>query len=163
MITFGNIEIVPTIDEHLPKLWEILLEWPDLAHEDYWKFWDWFQDTAKDSVTALDKGRVVGCGYLDQIYPGYYATISVFKKKGYTNPRIVRAACKDALPYFFDRYNLEKLVALIEVGNKASLKLIKWLGFKVIGVVRHHAKVNGAWADYVWAEILREELFNGIL
>jgi len=158
MISFGEIKIVPTIDEHIPSFWEILREWPNIPYEDYWKFCDWFQDTALESLTALDNGQVVGCGYLDQVYPGYYATIAVFKKRGYLNPKMVAAVCKEGLPYFFERNDLEKLIALVEVGQKASLKLVKRLGFRKVGVVCHHTKVNGKWADFVWYEILREQV-----
>lgn len=163
ILRFGPVDIVKTEDEHLPEFWNILKDWPG-----FWadrvkirnlnEFIDWFKATAKDSLTGLDGGMVVGCGYLDSIYPGFYATVNIFKKKGYLNPRMVSAVMKKAMPYFFEKYNLEKLVGITRADNRACIRLIKRVGMKITGKLRHHALVDGKWTDYVWAEILREEL-----
>ena len=160
---FGPVKIVQTTEEHLPEFWRILKQWPDFWSESWFvqneeDFARWWEAKVRDALTGLDNGRVVGCGYLDTIYPGYYATINVFKEKGYLNPKMVAAIMRHALPYFFDKYDLEKIVGITRENHKGSIRLLKRIGLKVTGTLRHHAKVNGQWTDYVWSEILREEL-----
>ena len=163
MITFGPVNIVPTINEHLPAFWEILKDWPDFWDEKRLvrteeEFMIWWKSTVKDSLTGLDQNNPVGCGYLDHIFPGYYATVNIFKQKGYLNPRMVAAIMKHALPYFFEKYNLEKIVGITPAHHKACIRLLKRIGLKITGILQHHSRINGQWCDFIWSEILREEL-----
>jgi len=163
MISFGPVELVPTEEKHLVALWKILSEWPRFWEDrgkvtDYWEFHDWFYEKIKNSLTGLDNGEVVGFGFLDQIYPGYYATIGIVKKKGYLNPKMIAAIAKDGLHPLFEKHDLEKIVGIVREDHKASIRLLKKVGFKITGRLRHHAKINGEWKDYIWSEILREEL-----
>lgn len=162
-LSFGPVEIVTTLPEHLPGFWEILRDYPGFwadrsTVQSREEFIRWYHNVARDSLTGIDQGAIVGGGYLDHIYPGFYGTVNIFKQRGYLNPRMVSAICRRALPYFFDKYDLEKIVGITRADHHACIRLLKRVGLKITGTMRHHRKVDGVWTDYVWAEILREEL-----
>lgn len=156
------VEVVPTTKDHLPALWDILKGWPGFLEDGdpttYKQFERWWGRTVVSGLTGLDKGKVVGCGFLDGIYEPVYATIVVFKKKGYLNPKMISAIMKDALPYFFHKHDIASLRVFVRKDYKASLSLLKRLGFKKEGKMRRYKKINGIWHDYVVASILREEV-----
>jgi len=165
MIVCGPVEIVPTTEEHLSSFWEILSEWPDMWADKERvtgevEFRVWWDRTALDSLTGIDikTGRIVGGGYLDKIYPGYWAAINIFKRKGYLNPKMIAAVVKTGIPYFFERHDIIKLQGYTRKENKAAIRLLKRVGLKVDGILRSQAKVNGVWADYVVSSILRSEV-----
>jgi RimJ/RimL family protein N-acetyltransferase len=161
MLTFGPVEIVPTILSHLPGFWSILRDWPDFWAEqgavtDEAEFIEWYGKVAKDSLTGLDKGKVVGGAYLDAVYPGFYASVNIFKRKGYLNPKMVSEVFKTGLPIWFEKYNLEKIIGITR--HKGAIRLLKRVGLTVDGTLRHHRQVNGVWQDYIISSILRGEL-----
>lgn len=157
-----SIKIIPTTHLHLPALWDILKEWPGYLEDGdpttYKQFERWWKRTVVDSLTGLDKGEVVGCGFLDGIYEPVYATIVVFKKKGYLNPKMISVILKEALPYFFVKHDIASLRAFVRKDYKASIRLLKRLKFKREGKMRCYKKINGVWYDYIVASILREEV-----
>jgi hypothetical protein len=82
MISFRKVVITPTKERHLPALWNILREWPELIprediRENLSAFHVWFHEKAKDSLTGLDKGKVIGCAYLASIL-FLYVHLSIF-------------------------------------------------------------------------------------
>jgi [ribosomal protein S5]-alanine N-acetyltransferase len=168
MITFGPVRIVPTTNEHLHTFWEILNAWPSFwldKPERPWtldQFYEWWERNVKSALTGIDikSGDVVGCGYLDLVYEPYYALIHIFKRKGYLNPKMAAQIMKIGLPWFFERYNIEKIMGIVPEWHKATLQIAKRCGFKKDGKLRHHTKVKGEWADYVMVSILKGEV-NG--
>lgn len=157
------LTLAPTIKEDLPHLWRILKESPDFfadagAIETEEEFADWFDLNAQDSLTGLDDGVVIGCGYLDAVYPGYYGSVNIFKIPGRKSLRELVEALRGVLSYWFVKYEFEKLVGIIRSDNRACRLFAKALGFQVDGVLRHHRKVNGIWTDYLMTSILRSEL-----
>jgi RimJ/RimL family protein N-acetyltransferase len=159
--TIGPVTILPTLPEHLPAFWEILWRW-----DDFWADKDlivtqevfclWYNKIALDSLTGLENGQVVGGAYLDAIHPGAYATVNIFKAKGYLNPRMVSAILRQALPYWFEKYSLEVIRGITR--HKAAVALARRIGFRREGVFRHWAQVNGVWRDYELLSITRGEV-----
>jgi len=168
MLTFGPVEIVPTVPSHLPGFWSILKDWPDFWADkgevnNLKEFRAWWDGRVKDSLTGIDANSkdIVGAGYLSYIEEPYYAVIHIFKRKGYLNPKMVSAIFKVGLPLFFDRHDVEKIVGIYPKHHKAVSRLFKRVGFKKDGILRHHGKHHGKWQDFTLASILRGEVENG--
>ena len=163
--SLGRVSVELTRLEHLPALWAILKDRPTFwagnggtSPEALPGFVEWWRQNALDGLTGFDNGRIVGGAFLDLIYPGLYATVHVFKERGYLNPRMISGIMKSGIPIFFERHNLEKLVGIVPINNRAVVRLAKAVGMSIRGTLRHHQKVNGQWQDYYWCEILKEEL-----
>lgn len=159
------IEIKETLYEHLPYLWEIIQEHgvqkyfsdgfiPQSPEE----FIRWWEQDVDFSLTGLDDGIPVGVGYLNTISVGYTANINIFKKKGYLKTEMVAKIMKEALPTMFDRFHLERISGITRTNNKACLRLLKLIGLKIDGRIRHFNKVGGKWQDYYLVSILKDEL-----
>lgn len=152
MFTIAPVKIRKTLPEDLPAFWEILKDWGNFWVErapvrDLATFTAWFNEKALDSLTGLEKGRVVGGAYLDRIDPDHLAQVNIFKRKGYLNPRMVTRIVREALPYWFHRYNLEVMYGYTR--HKPAVRLAKRLGFKKTGTLPAWARVQGGgFADY---------------
>lgn len=152
----GDIKVIPTISEYVSELWEVLQIALDKK-----QFIEWFNGIAKDGATAFDKGEIIGCAGFDNIYPGYYATAHIFKRKDYSIWRTL-SIIRHSLPYFFEKYNLEKIVGITREDNKTAIRFLRLCGLRLDGLIRHHAKINGQWQDYVVTSILREEVYENL-
>jgi len=161
----GSVCVVETEPEHIPCFWEILKEHglerffadprevPDLR-----AFEAWYERQALFSLTGLMGDEVVGGAYLDYIAPGEWASVNIFKRRGLIHPDLLRAVVRDALPWIFDAFDLDKVVGITRATNRACIDLLEAVGLRVDGVLRHYKRVQGRWTDYVLASILREEL-----
>jgi len=161
MMTISPVEIIPTEEGHYPAFWEILKDWKSFWADKgrirtFEQFRTWYRQTARDSLTALENGAVVGGAYLDNLYPGHYATVNLFKRRGYLNPRAVAAVIQEGLPYWFDKYDLDKLIGITR--HRAARRLAIRLGFRKDGVLRHWSKVDGVFKDYILLSLLRSEI-----
>lgn len=163
----GKIEVVPTRDEHIPAFYDILRRWPSFWTDkpdvrNLAEFGVWYRSAARDSLTGLDaQGRVVGAAYLDHIVPGHYATVNIFKRRGFLNPRVFARLLKEGLSHWFEKYDLEILLGLSR--QKASIRLAKRLGFHRDGKLRHWVRMNdGTWADCAILSITRSEVYGTV-
>lgn len=150
-----------THESHYPALWDILKGWGSFwADKDHVKTLDhfrtWYTATAKDSLTGMDSGQVIGAAYLDYIRPGHFAQVNIFKRRGYLNPRMISRISRDALPYWFKKYDLELLLGITR--QKSAIKLAKRIGFKKTGTFPKWKKVNGEWNTYTVLTFLKEQL-----
>jgi len=166
LIVCGPVAVVETTRADYPAFWEILCEHgvekffaePDQV-PDLTAFSAWYGVQALYSLTGFDAEKgVVGGAYLDFIQEGYYASVNIFKRRGYLRRELVAAVMQSALPYLFERFDLEKIVGVTRVDNGSCLELLKAIGLTVDGVIRHHRRVRGEWTDYFLTSILREEL-----
>ncbi|MEZ4747919.1 MAG: arsinothricin resistance N-acetyltransferase ArsN1 family A [Calditrichia bacterium] len=83
------------------------------------------------------------------------AEFSVYVDRNYRG----RGVGKFAMNYLIEQAaaaGFHKLLSRIFVENAASLKLMKSLGFREVGVYRNHAKLDGIWRDVVIVEYLIE-------
>lgn len=162
--------VKPSVLEDVPGMWEILDEYPEGAFflpdggesmVDLPRFREWFGHVAIYPVTAHDTemGQVVGAGYLDYVQEGHYATVNVFKRKGYGKMPFVRCIMRGAMRYWFDLLGLEKIVGITRETNRACQILMSVIGFRMDGVLRHHKRDgDGNWHDYAFGTVLREDL-----
>lgn len=168
MSKIGKVQIRATVDSDIPEFVKILdqydaaLFWPDHLRipRDEGKLLQWWKSLALDSITAWDNGEIVGCGFLDQIHQGHSASINLFKRKWYRNPRAIAAIASRVMPLFFDRYRIEKLVGYINMEHKGCIALARRCGFHMDGISRRHLKINGKWVDYVIMSILKEDAWK---
>lgn len=159
------IEIKETLNEHLPYLWEIIEEhgtgkfFPDNSHPKTLKgFIAWWKiNVTGMSLTGLLDGIPVGVGYLHSVYRGYTASICIWKKKGLYSSSLVAEIMNSAITRLYDSAELHKITGIVRTDNKACLRLLKLIGFKVDGKIRHHNKVGGKWQDYYLVSMLRSE------
>jgi len=61
------------------------------------------------------------------------------------------------IDYLFLSKDIVRIQAIVNVGNKASQRVLEKAGFMMEGTVRKNLFVRGAWADYYLLSILREE------
>ena len=158
------VDLIVMNDNHISSFWEILKEWPEFWLEPknipkgFKQFRSWWIDTVKFGVTGIDTGQVIGGAYLDNIYPGYYATINIFKKKNYLNANVIKGLSREGLPMFFKEFDIVKLVGLVPYFNTTCLNMLKLVGFDINGIIPLHQKINGEWVDYVYSSYLKEYL-----
>jgi hypothetical protein len=122
------------------------------------QFVRWFKLVSKDSLTGLHDNRPFGCVFLSEIKQGKWAAAQLFKIPGYLQLKEFLPAMREALPRFFERHDLRKLVALVRQRNLPSYLIVRALGFHNDGVLREHAYVNGQWVDYWLMTLFRHEL-----
>ena len=78
---------------------------------------------------------------------------SVYADQTYRNVGVGRAALQE-LVRVYQQLGFWKLVSRIFPENTASLALHEALGFRVVGVYRRHAQLDGEWKDCVIVERL---------
>ena len=54
----------------------------------------------------------------------------------------------------FNDYKLHRIEANVMPKNKASLKVLKKLGFHEEGLAYNYLKINGKWEDHVYLALL---------
>jgi RimJ/RimL family protein N-acetyltransferase len=126
---------------------------------------EWLEKIAtsdEDIVWAIflkDDGKLIGVTGLHEIeWRERHARIEISIGdrskwgKGYAT-EIVRLCTNHA----FLELGLEKVVASVYSGNKASLRLLEKLGYHQCGLLRRNAYFSGEWHDEWLGEILREE------
>lgn len=157
------IQFARTVVDDIPDLWKIMSNINGFFSDETViqteeEFGNWLKENAQDPLTCLDDGVVIGCGYLDAVYPGYYGSANIFKIPRHKSLRELVEAFKGVLSYWMVTHDFEKIVGVIRNDNRACRLLSGLLGFKVDGVLRHHKQVNGIWTDYLLTSILRSEL-----
>jgi hypothetical protein len=58
------------------------------------------------------------------------------------------------------RAGFEKLVSRVFTENMASLRLLRSIGFREVGIYERHAKLDGVWRDVVIVEMLLQDHSN---
>ena len=100
------------------------------------------------------ENRIIGVANLSQIfyrafqnaYLGYYADVD-FAGQG-----LMTEGMRLVLDHAFYTLDLHRVEANIQPQNKASVRLVKRLGFTQEGFSRKYLKVNGDWRDHErWA------------
>lgn len=65
-----------------------------------------------------------------------------------------------ALKYIFNRYNINKVYAMIREDHQQSLKLNKSIGYKVDGILREEVFSGGVFHNRIVTSILRDEFLK---
>jgi len=116
----------------------------------------WF-DGVHPVVVVEDEGNVIAFASTSTYRPrDCYAGIAEFsvytarEARGIGAGRMAMVALIDAA----ERAGFWKLVSRIFPENRASLALMRSLGFREVGIYEKHGKLDGAWRDVVIVERL---------
>jgi len=162
MIKFGPVTINEATGNDIEHCIAIINDWGDAY--DFHGCKDAVEATrylnTRESVLVADDQGVGPCGfaYIDYLVEPFYATVGICKKKGYANPRTVAAIVKQALPYWFSVFDIEKLLCWTR--HRSAIALARALGFTIEGTSRHHTMIDGEWVDMTQMSILKEEAWE---
>lgn len=119
----------------------------------------WF-DGVHPIVVVEDDGLVVAFASTSAYRPrACYAGIAEFsvyvarQARGRGAGRVAMEALIDAAA----KAGLWKLVSRVFVGNEPSLRLLRSVGFREVGIYEKHGKLDGVWRDVVIVERLIPE------
>ncbi|MFC0401098.1 GNAT family N-acetyltransferase [Paraburkholderia rhizosphaerae] len=100
---------------------------------------------SREIVGVVNINEIVA-GAFHSAYLGYYG-MSKFGRKG-----MMTEALKSAVDYAFDDLGLHRLEANIQPANRASIALVRRLGFQQEGFSPRYLRINGEWQDHErWA------------
>jgi RimJ/RimL family protein N-acetyltransferase len=161
--------IVPTLDSHLPELWDIARQWPQFwegeMFDTYEQFVVWMKVVVMDSLTAeidptiKENYRIVGFGCLDNVFEPSYATVIIMRNPAWIGGLdLFVKLCRDGLKMFFQRHNVEIIRGFTRTSHPATSRLVEALGFTFEGTLRRWKKIDGIWTDFRSYSIARNEL-----
>lgn len=152
---------VTTTDEHLFYIWKIMtrrsselfLIDPDMGFEE---FKSWYIDEIPSSLTGFYDDEIIGCAYLDSVYNGHwgYIHICIAPDKMWLAYRYL----KDGLKLFMLKHDLRKIIGVSH--NETVIKLMRHLGFEIVGVLKEHIFMNDKWYDCSMGEIMRKDVYE---
>ncbi|MCM3759009.1 GNAT family N-acetyltransferase [Sporosarcina aquimarina] len=126
---------------------------------------EWYQQIYKDStgirwgISLKDNGRVIGsCGFLNRQPKHFRTEIGYELSKEYWGKGIASEALEAVVKYGFQHLQLERIEALIEPANVASLKLLTKNGFEKEGLLRHYEFTCGKFDDLYMYSILKGDV-----
>ena len=126
---------------------------------------EWYQSIYKEGsgmrwgITLKDSGKIIGsCGFLNMKPRHYRAEIGYELSKEYWGKGIANEALQAVVKYGFLNFQLERIEALIEPANLASIKLVEKQGFMREGMLRHYEYTCGKFDDLYMYSILKDEL-----
>jgi ribosomal-protein-alanine N-acetyltransferase len=102
-------------------------------------------------LTDKESGNIIGrCGLHSwntehkRAEIGYVIADESYKRKG-----LMSEAVKAIIDYGFKKMNLNRIEALVGIGNAPSLRLMEKYDFKKEGLLRQHFHVSGTYEDAV--------------
>jgi ribosomal-protein-alanine N-acetyltransferase len=99
---------------------------------------------------AIEVSQIVG-GKFRSAYLGYHIG-APYARQGY-----MREALAAALALVFGPLRLHRVEANIQPRNRASIRLVRSLGFRREGYSRRYLKIGGRWRDHERWALVREE------
>lgn len=109
-------------------------------------------------ITLKDAPELIGtCGFYKWIKHAYHAEIGYdlapeFRRKG-----IMKEALTAMIDYLFGTVGLNRIQALMDPGNLASIKLVESLGFREEGVLREFTRFRGKFLNDAVYSVLASE------
>jgi len=110
----------------------------------------------KDSAHGDE--QIAGAFHISQIAMGNFcsAYLGYYVFAGYERRGVMRAGLQQLIRHAFGAMKLHRLEANIQVGNTASIALVKACGFNQEGFSPRYLKINGRWRDHErWALVAR--------
>jgi RimJ/RimL family protein N-acetyltransferase len=156
------IELNKLEDKYLPDLWEIVKSYPgyfddrvDMKSLEDFKYY--MKKNSVDGMVGIKDGEVIGCGYIEKIH-NRMACVSIFSKRHMLDPKVMLEILRSALLYYFYKYDLKYIYAVVRENNRAIIKLLKALGFGGVQELPAHERINGKPIDCKLFGLLRESL-----
>lgn len=110
-------------------------------------------------VCLRETNEIVGVVNLNEIVYGLFqsAYLGYYGFSPYDGQGLMSEGVSLAVSMAFRRLRLHRVEANIQPGNRASINLVRGLGFRKEGVSRRYLKVAGRWRDHErWATIAEE-------
>jgi len=129
-----------------PAFWEAQLE---------------LNQAERDAGTALrlfllprgggSRAPVVGsCNFFNVVRGAFQAChLGYSLDAGHQGRGLMTEACREALRFVFEDWNLHRVMANYRPSNEPSGRLLRRLGFVVEGYARDYLFIDGAWRDHV--------------
>ncbi|SDE22720.1 ribosomal-protein-alanine N-acetyltransferase [Bhargavaea beijingensis] len=125
----------------------------------------WYHSLVKEDsgirwgITLKETGKMIGsCGFHNREPKHFRAEIGYELSREYWGKGIASEALQAVVRYGFSHLGLERIEALIEPGNTASLRLVEKNGFLKEGLLRHYEYGRGRFDDLYMYSILKEDL-----
>ncbi len=173
LITTERLALVPIQESDIDEIYAALLETPQITkmltfdpptcREDTENFVKWTLSRMPEKdviwVVRLD-GRFIGLVGINDIECKVLAwqidngNIGYWFVPDVAGKGIATEAVSAVLDEGFSRLNLHKISGRVVVGNGASERILKKLGFEEIGIQKEHFFRYGKWWDCMWLEKL---------
>ncbi|MCM3399787.1 GNAT family N-acetyltransferase [Oceanobacillus profundus] len=129
----------------------------------------WYQSTLKQKtgirwgITLKEEGVVIGsCGFLNIASQHYRSEIGYELHRNYWGKGIASEALGAVLAYGFEQLKLQRIQALIEPPNIASIKLAEKQGFVREGLLRNYEYTCGKFDDMYMYSLLGQDFATSI-
>ena len=116
----------------------------------HYRYWLIVRRADRAILGAVEASQIAG-GNFRSAYLGYQIG-APFARQGY-----MREALTVALARLFDRHRLHRVEANIQPHNRASIRLVRSLGFRREGYAPRYLKIGGRWRDHERWALLRED------
>lgn len=109
-------------------------------------------------ITLKDEDKIIGSlGFLNWVPMHHRVDIGYELNQEYWGKGIASEALQAVLAYGFETMELERVQALIEPANLASIHLVEKHGFLREGLLRNYEFGNGKFDDLLMYAILKED------
>lgn len=109
-------------------------------------------------ITLKDEDKVIGSmGFLNWVSMHHRVDIGYELNQEYWGKGIASEALQAVLAYGFETMELERVQALIEPANLASIHLVEKQGFLREGLLRNYEYGNGKFDDLLMYAILKKD------
>jgi ribosomal-protein-alanine N-acetyltransferase len=105
-------------------------------------------------ICHLNSNKIIGVVNFSQIFYGMFqnAYLSYYVGVDFAGQGLMSEGVYLAIDYAFSTLDLHRIEANIQPGNKASISLVKRLGFTQEGFSQKYLQINGEWRDHErWA------------
>lgn len=105
-------------------------------------------------ICHLNSNKIIGVVNFSQIFYGMFqnAYLSYYVGVDFAGQGLMSEGVYLAINYAFSTLELHRIEANIQPGNKASISLVKRLGFTQEGFSQKYLQINGEWRDHErWA------------
>jgi ribosomal-protein-alanine N-acetyltransferase len=137
--------------EHMDR-WQNFSHWTSVGHvrtgiEASVKQWSAGTDTRFAVVRKVD-GRFLGSVSLEEVNRMHSsASLAYWIRADAVNQRYTTEAARAVVSWAFDAVGVHRLRAIVAVGNEASVRVVKRLGFSLEGTMREAERVGARWHD----------------
>lgn len=161
------INIKQLENEHIEALWEIIKEYPDYFNDSVCMntvedFKEWLKRDVIDCYVGIRNNEVIGCGYINSLHDGL-AEINIFAKKHIIWVNSIIEALKGCLIAIASKHSLKMIYAIVRTDNKASIRLMRAVGFKFVDELKGYEKINGRVYDCIMGIVMKEDLSGGVM
>lgn len=109
-------------------------------------------------ITLKEQGDVIGsCGFHNNVSQHFRTEIGFELSKEQWGKGIALEAVQAIINYGFEHMNFQRIEALIEPPNRASIKLVEKLGFIREGLLRNYEFTCGKFDDLYMYSLLKED------